>query len=68
MKGQTEKSQILSTYVLLAQKLKYMYLRNNKKNSITELSKEFLLDTREGIFIRFIIPLLEKSTRPEILI
>ena len=68
MKRQTEKSQILSTYVLLAQELGYMYLKNSKKSSMTEPSKEFLLDTRERIFIGFIIPLLEKSTRSEMLI
>ncbi len=68
MKGQTEKSQILGIYVLLAQELGCMYLRNRERSSMTEPGKEFLLDMREGTFTEFIIPSLEKSTRPEMLI
>lgn len=68
MKKQIEKSQILSIYVLLAQKLGYIYLKNREKNSTIELGKRFLLDMREKTFTKFIIPLLEKFIKPEILI
>ncbi len=47
MKKQTEKSQILDTYILLAQELGYMYLRNRERSSATELGKEFILDIRD---------------------
>lgn len=67
MKKKTEKSQILNIYLLLAQELECIYLRNIKKSLITELSKGFLLDIREKTITEFIIPLLEKSTKPKML-
>lgn len=68
MKRQTEKSQILGTYVLLAQELGCIYPRNREKSSIIELDKEILFDMRERILTKFIISSLEKFTRPKMLI
>lgn len=67
MKGQMEKKQILITYVLLAQELRCMYLRNRKKNLTIKLDKGFLFNIRKKTFTKFIISSLEKSTKPEIL-
>ncbi len=64
MKGQTEKSQILDTYVLLAQELECMYLRNRERSSMTEPGKEFLLDIRERTFTEFIISSLKNLQDP----
>lgn len=68
MKKQIKKSLILSTYMLLAQELICMNLRNRKKSLITELNKRFLLDMREKTCTKFIISLLEKFTKPKMLI
>lgn len=68
MKGQIEKNQILGTYVLLAQELKDIYLRNRAKSSTIKLGKEFLLNTKKRIFTEFIISLMEKSIKPKMLI
>lgn len=68
MKKQIKKSQILSTYMLLAQEHICMNLKNRKKSLITELGKRFLLDTREETYTEFITSLLKKSTKPKILI
>lgn len=68
MKRQIKKSQILSTYILLAQEHIYINLKNREKSLITELGKRFLLDMREKTYTEFIISLLEKSTKPKILI
>lgn len=54
--------------MLLTQEFEYIYLKNREKNSIIELNKRFLLDTREKTFIKFIISLLKKFIRLKIYI
>lgn len=60
MKKQTEKSQIFRTYLLLIEKLIYMYLGNREKSLIREFGKRFLLDIKEETYIKFMIFFIRK--------